>query len=88
MSAEEKRAVVTLHKGVNADEFLDNMTTTYGDDSVPSRAVTLHNEKVDSVSNFDFVLTQAEAETLKNDPRVEMYVGVQNKKTDSHLYLL
>jgi len=70
MSAEEKRAVVTLHKGVNADEFLDNMTTTYGDDSVPSRAVTLHNEKVDSVSNFDFVLTQAEAETLKNDPRV------------------
>ena len=70
MSAEEKRAVITLHKGVDSDQFLDNMTTTYGDDSVPSRAVTLHNEKVDSVSNFDFVLTQAEAETLKNDPRV------------------
>lgn len=70
MSAEEKRAVVTLHKGVNADEFLDNMTTTYGDDSVPARSVTLHNEKPDSVSNFDFVLTQAEAEQLKNDPRV------------------
>src|SRR6056300_710544 len=70
MSAEEKRAVVTLHKGVNADEFLDNMTTTFGSDAIPARAVTLHNEKPDSVSNFDFVLTQAEAETLKNDPRV------------------
>jgi hypothetical protein len=70
MSAEEKRAVVTLHKGVNADEFLDNMTTTYGSDSIPARNVTLHNEKPDSISNFDFVLTQAEAETLKNDPRV------------------
>jgi len=70
MSAEEKRAVVTLHKGVNADEFLDNMTTTYGNDSVPSRRVTLYNEKPDSVSNFDFILTQAEAEQLKNDPRV------------------
>ena len=70
MSAEEKRAVVTLHKGVNADEFLDNMTTTFGSDAIPARSVTLHNEKPDSVSNFDFVLTQAEAETLKNDPRV------------------
>jgi hypothetical protein len=70
MSAEEKRAVVTLHKGVNSEQFLDNMTTTYGDDSVPARTVTLHNEKVDSISNFDFVLTQAEAEQLKNDPRV------------------
>jgi len=70
MSAEEKRAVVTLHKGVNADEFLDNMTTTFGSDAIPARSVTLHNEKPDSVSNFDFVLTQAEAETLKNDSRV------------------
>jgi len=70
MSAEEKRAVVTLYKGVNADQFLDNMTTAFGSDAIPARNVTLHNEKTDSISNFDFVLTQAEAETLKNDPRV------------------
>lgn len=70
MSSEEKRAVVTLNKGVDASQFLDNMTTTFGSDAIPSRAVTLHNEKVDSISNFDFVLTKAEAETLKNDPRV------------------
>ena len=68
--SEERKAVVTLHKGVNSEEFLDNMTTTYGTDSIPARNVTLHNEKPDSISNFDFVLTQAEAETLKNDPRV------------------
>ena len=56
MSSEEKRAVVTLNKGVDASQFLDNMTTTFGSDAIPSRSVTLHNEKVDSVSNFDFVL--------------------------------
>ena len=68
--SEERKAVVTLHKGVNAEEFMDNMTTTYGSDSIPNRKVTVYNEKPDSISNFDFVLTQAEAEQLKNDPRV------------------
>jgi len=70
MSAEERKAVVTLHKGVNAEEFMDNMTTTFGSDAIPARSVEVYNEKPDSISNFDFVLTQAEAETLKNDPRV------------------
>ena len=69
MSA-EKKAVVTLHKGVNSEEFLDNMTTTFGSDSIPARSVTIYNEKLDSISNFDFVLTKEEAETLKNDSRV------------------
>lgn len=70
MSAEERKTVVTLHKGVNADEFLEQMTTLYGNDSIPSRKVEIYNEKPDSISNFDFVLTQSEAEQLKNDPRV------------------
>ena len=64
--SEENKAVVTLHKGVNADEFLNNMTTAFGSDSIPARSITLHNEKLDSISNFDFVLTKEEAETLKN----------------------
>jgi len=68
--SEEKKAVVTLHKGVNSEEFLDNMTTTFGSDSIPARSVTIYNEKLDSISNFDFVLTKEEAETLKNDSRV------------------
>jgi len=68
--SEEKKAVVTLHKGVISEEFLDNMTTTFGSDSIPARSVTIYNEKLDSISNFDFVLTKEEAETLKNDSRV------------------
>ena len=68
--SEERKAVVTLHKGVNAEEFMDNMTTTFGSDAIPNRKVTVYNEKPGSVSNFDFVLTQAEANRLKNDPRV------------------
>jgi len=67
---EERKTVVTLHKGINAEEFLDHMTSTYGTDAIPARKVEIYNEKPDSVSNFDFVMTRQEAEILKQDPRV------------------
>ena len=37
MSAEENKAVVTLHKGVNADEFLNN-TQVPGDSEVKTNS--------------------------------------------------
>ena len=66
----ENRCVVTLHKGVDTARFCEEMTATYGNDFIPNRSVELVNEKVDSVSNFDFVLTDDEFQVLKNDPRV------------------
>lgn len=68
--SEERKTVVTLKKGIRAEKFLDDMTSSYGDDIVPSRKVQIYNEKPDSISNFDFVMTKEEAEKLKKDPRV------------------
>jgi len=66
----ERKTVVTLHKGVDSDRFLEDMTSKYGDDYIPKRAVPVYNEKQDSVSNFDFILTMEEANMLRFDPRV------------------
>ena len=66
----ENRCVVTLNKNVDTAEFCEQMTTTYGSDFIPNRNVELVNEKADSISNFDFVLTEEEFQTLKSDPRV------------------
>lgn len=70
-SNELKRSVVTLKKGIDADAFMDEMnsvgnTTPY----VPTRAVEIHNERPDSISNIDFILTRQEVEELRKDPRV------------------
>jgi subtilisin family serine protease len=66
----ETRCVVTLQKGIDISRFLEEMTTTYGDETIPPRKVDIYNEKPDSLRNFDFMLTHEEAETLRNDPRV------------------
>lgn len=71
MSTEDQnRCVVTLHKGIDIPRFLEEMTGTYGDETIPARQVELYNEKPDSKRNFDFVMTLSEAEQLRKDPRV------------------
>jgi subtilisin family serine protease len=72
MSTEDQiRAVVTLKKSVDVDAFIEDMTSgTNHNEFMPNRKVELHNEKLDSRRNVDFVLTQEEAENLKNDPRI------------------
>lgn len=72
MSTEDQnKAVVTLHKGVDVDAFIEDMVSgTHHSEFMPGRAVELFNEKPDSRRNVDFVLTKPEADQLKNDPRV------------------
>jgi subtilisin family serine protease len=72
MSTEDqKKAVVTLHKGVDVDAFIEDMVSgTNHNEFMPNRPVELYNEKIDSLRNVDFVLTKEEANTLKNDPRI------------------
>lgn len=73
MSTEDiNKVVVTLKKGVDVDAFMEEMagignTTPY----VPHRAIELYNEKPESLRNVDFVMTRAEADLLRQDPRVE-----------------
>lgn len=72
MSTEDiNKAVVTLKKGVDVDAFIEDMVSgTNHNQFMPNRRVELYNEKIDSLRNVDFVLTQIEAENLKNDPRI------------------
>lgn len=72
MSTEDiNKVVVTLHKGVDVDAFIEEMNGL-GNVSqyVPDRSVEIYNLKEDSLRNVDFVMTRAEMETLRNDPRV------------------
>lgn len=65
------KVVVTLNKGVDVDAFIDEMISK-GSSSpfVPSRQVEIHNLKEDSLRNVDFIMTRAECEELRKDPRV------------------
>ena len=72
MSTEDQnRCVVTVHKGVDIDTFMEEICSLGSTNSfVPDRKVEMWNEKNDSLYNFDVVLTRSEAELLKQDPRV------------------
>ena len=72
MSTEDQnKTVVTLHKGIDVDAFIEDMVSGKNHNSyMPNRSVELYNEKPGSKRNVDFVLTRDEAELLKNDPRI------------------
>jgi len=65
------KVVVTLHKGIDVDAFIDEMISK-GSSSpfVPSRQVEISNLKEDSLRNVDFIMTRGETEELRKDPRV------------------
>lgn len=67
MSTEDQnRCVVTARKSADVDALMDDIASG----KLLGRRVEMWNEKNDSISNFDVVLTRAESEILKNDPRV------------------
>ena len=56
MSTEDQnRCVVTFKKGVDTDQAVNELLDA---------GYELHNEKPDSISNFDFVMTRQQAEEL------------------------
>lgn len=63
MSTEDQnRCVVTLKKGIDTDKFMEDMK---------SAGYELHNEKKDSISNFDYVLSKDQATSLlSTDDRI------------------
>ena len=73
MSTEDiNKVVVTLKKGVDVDAFMEEMASIGNTTSfVPHRAIEVYNEKPESLRNVDFVMTRAEADLLRQDPRVE-----------------
>lgn len=67
MSTEDQnRCVVTARKGADVDALMDDIVSG----KLLGRRVEMWNEKNDSISNFDVVLTRNECQILKGDPRV------------------
>ena len=63
--------IVTLHEGVDYDAFWSELESeTVGHQHVPSRAVDVVHDQPYLVRNCMYELTDAEAEQLRNDPRV------------------
>jgi subtilisin family serine protease len=67
----EQEYIVSLNEGINYGEFWFEMeTSTPGATYVPDRAVDIINERPGSQRCCHYSLTEEEASTLRNDPRV------------------
>lgn len=66
----EREYIVSLHRGVDADQFNQDMIAATGADAIPSRSVDIADPRPGSYRNTHYSLTDEEAETLRNDPRV------------------
>lgn len=69
MSDDRKHYIVTLHRHEDLEDFYQDMETPGGSLYIPNRAIELINRRPTS-RNTHYYLTDKEAETLKNDPRV------------------
>lgn len=71
MTLETKIYNVALNEGVDYDAFWNEIeSNNIGTEFVPTRAVTIANERLTSLRQCWYELTDTEAETLRKDPRV------------------
>ena len=66
----EKEYVVTLNKGVDYAQFNQEMIASTGAGNIPDRTVDVADARALSTRNTHYALTDAEAESLRNDSRV------------------
>lgn len=66
----EREYIVSLHRGVDANNFNQDMIASTGAGAIPNRNVDVADARPGSYRNTHYALTDAEAETLRNDPRV------------------
>ena len=66
----EKEYVVTLNKGVDYAQFNQEMISSTGAGNIPDRTVDVADARALSTRNTHYALTDAEAESLRNDSRV------------------
>tara|TARA_B100000123_G_scaffold243542_1_gene198398 strand:+ start:54 stop:1646 length:1593 start_codon:yes stop_codon:yes gene_type:complete len=66
----EKEYVVTLNKGVDYAQFNQEMIASTGAGNIPNRTVDVADARALSTRNTHYALTDAEAESLRNDNRV------------------
>lgn len=67
----EREYIVSLKKGVDYDQFWDQIENASETDGfVPTRRVSIVNNRDGSLRSCHYALSDAEADILKNDPRV------------------
>jgi subtilisin family serine protease len=67
----EREYIVSLNRDIDYNQFWSEMEgTTIGHDTVPERAVDIVNERLLSLRNCHYALTDEEAAALRRDPRV------------------
>ena len=66
----EREYIVTLNKGVDYTQFNQEMIASTGAGDIPNRTVDVANARPGSQRNTHYALTDAEANSLKNDARV------------------
>ena len=66
----EKEYIVTLNRDVDYAAFDQEMIASTGSGAIPNRSTSVANARPGSKRNTHYMLTDAEAEALKNDPRV------------------
>ena len=75
----EREYIVSLHRGVDADQFNKEMIESTGAGTIPNRTVDVSDTRPGSYRNTHYSLTDAEAESLRSDPRV---AGVELRPED------
>ena len=75
----EKEYIVSLNRGVDYDAVNSEMIASTGAGDIPNRTVAVENARPLSQRNTHYMLTDAEAETLKSDSRV---YGVELRPED------
>ena len=66
----EKEYVVVVKRGVNIDDFDSVMSSMYGESGIPERQVEIANPRLGSNRMTHWMLTDDEAESLKQHPDV------------------
>ena len=66
----EKEYIVTLHRNVDYQTFDAEMVANTGAGAIPNRSAPIANPRPGSKRNTHYMLTEQEAEMLRNDPRV------------------
>ena len=78
----EREYIVTLKKGVDYAQFNQDMIASTGAGNIPNRTVDVANARPGSARNTHYALTDAEADSLKNDDRV-LDVAIPPEQDDS-----
>jgi len=66
----EKTYIIAMEKGEPKDQLKDELTAETGNDYVPERTVDVVEPRNGSTRHFAMALTDEEATTLRDDPRV------------------